>query len=229
MKFEKFYNSRVFGFFDWLYRMFILNILTVLFIALGLAVFSLMAALVALLIVLRSAKSDFDFPLVKGYVKSFFANFVPVLKLSLFYVILGLLLLFNSYFFYLGFVDNGGFLNEVLYYLALFIDLVFILAFVNACFVYVYFPNLTYWKVVKYSFVLLRAVPLQALAVVAFLAAAVALLFVKIINIILIFIFVALFIYIANLFLEKIYLRLAAEGVRPRDVFLYLRDKRENS
>ena len=77
MKFEKFYNSRVFGFFDWLYRMFILNILTVLFIALGLAVFSLMAALVALLIVLRSAKSDFDFPLVKGYVKSFFANFVP--------------------------------------------------------------------------------------------------------------------------------------------------------
>ena len=69
----------------------------------------------------------------------------------------------------------------------------------------------------------------SALSLAAFVAAAVALLFVKIINIILIFIFVALFIYIANLFLEKIYLRLAAEGVRPRDVFLYLRDKRENS
>ncbi|MCK9536263.1 MAG: DUF624 domain-containing protein [Bacilli bacterium] len=229
MKFEKLYNSRFFTFFEFFYRLVILNFITVLFSILGLVVFSLMPALVALIIIIRSLKGDNEFPVLTTYINAFVKNYRRVLKLSIFYLIIGLVLVFNTYFFYLGYVQNQGVINEVFYYLALFIDLVFILVFTNACFICVYFPNLNNRKIIKYSFILLRAIPRQALLILLMLVGMVVILYINILNIIIIFIFIALFIFISNLLLEKIYLSLVAAGVKSLDAFIYIRRQGENS
>ena len=229
MKFEKLYNSRFFTFFEFFYRLVILNFITVLFSILGLVVFSLMPALVALIIIIRSLKGDNEFPVLTTYINAFVKNYRRVLKLSIFYLIIGLVLVFNTYFFYLGYVQNQGVINEVFYYLALFIDLVFILVFINACFICVYFPNLNNRKIIKYSFILLRAIPRQALLILLMLVGMVVILYINILNIIIIFIFIALFIFISNLLLEKIYLSLVAAGVKSLDAFIYIRRQGENS
>ncbi|MDD4077439.1 MAG: DUF624 domain-containing protein [Bacilli bacterium] len=229
MKFEKLYNSRFFTFFEFFYRLVILNFITVLFSILGLVVFSLMPALVALIIIIRSLKGDNEFPVLTTYINAFVKNYRRVLKLSIFYLITGLVLVFNTYFFYLGYVQNQGVINEVFYYLALFIDLVFILVFINACFICVYFPNLNNRKIIKYSFILLRAIPRQALLILLMLVGMVVILYINILNIIIIFIFIALFIFISNLLLEKIYLSLVAAGVKSLDAFIYIRRQGENS
>lgn len=229
MKFEKLYNSRFFTFFEFFYRLVILNFITVLFSILGLVVFSLMPALVALIIIIRSLKGDNEFPVLTTYINAFVKNYRRVLKLSIFYLITGLVLVFNTYFFYLGYVQNQGVINEVFYYLALFIDLVFILVFTNACFICVYFPNLNNRKIIKYSFILLRAIPRQALLILLMLVGMVVILYINILNIIIIFIFIALFIFISNLLLEKIYLSLVAAGVKSLDAFIYIRRQGENS
>jgi len=223
MKFQKLYNSRIYSVFDFFYRLIILNLITVFFGILGLFVFSLMPALVALIIVIRSLKGDKSFPLLSTYVNAFFKNYTNVLKLSLFYLVSGLVLIFNTYFFYLAFIENGGIVNEIFYYFALFIDLIFILSYINACFVYVYFPNLNNFKIIKYSFILLRAIPRQAFAIVLLISVSVLILYINILNIILLFVFLSLIVFLINLLLERIYLRLVANGVKSLDAYLYIR------
>jgi len=224
MKFDKLYSSRIYSFFEFLYQLVILNFITILFTIGGLIIFSFMGALIALIIIIRSLKSDKFFPLLRTYISAFFNNYLRVLKLSLFYLILGLIFTYNTYFFYRGLIENQIMINAVFYYLALFIDLVFILSFINACFVYVYFPNLKNLKVIKYSFVLLRVILGQALFILFILALGLVMLYVNILNIIFIFIFISLFVFVVNVLLEKKYLLLVADGVIPLDAFLYIRD-----
>lgn len=220
MRFGKFINSKIYRILEMVFNLIVLNIITLLLFILGLGVFSIMPAIVALIIVLRSLKSDRSVPIFRGYYLAFKANYFRVLKLSLFYLMIGLLFLFNTYFFYSALLDWQGFINEILYYLWLAIDVVFIISFINACFICVYFPNLNNKKVIKYSFKLLMAIPVKAFILIVILISFIITMY--LIPLLAIFIVISLFFYLANLLIENTYLKLVADGVKPLDASDYL-------
>jgi len=223
MNFDKFVNSRIFSFFELVYRLIILNLVTVLTIILGLGIFTFMPALVALVIVVRSLKHDTDFPILRAFIISFKANYWRVFKLSWFYLLIGVILIFNTYFFYSSVIEYQQVLNLIIFYMTLILDGIFILAFINACFVRVYFPNLNNKKVFKYSFVLLRAITFQAIIIFIMIISAVFIFFV--IPYVFIFIMFSSYTYFINLMIRNSYHRLVADKVSPLDVSLYLKTK----
>ena len=225
MKIERLVNSKVYRIVELVFNLIILNIITLILFVIGLGVFSIMPTIVALIIVLRSLKGYRSFSIFGLYYKAFKANYLKVLKLSLFYTFVGALFAFNTYFFYLMFVDWQGFINEIVYYLWLIIDLIFIASFINACFIYVYFPNLNNKKIIKYSFSLLMAIPVKVLLLIAVLVLFIVVLY--LVPLLTIFISVSLYFFIANLLIEKTYLKLVADGVKSLDAsdYLYEKDK----
>lgn len=225
MNFDKFINSKIFMFFDFLYKIIILNMLTVLTIALGLGVFSLMPALVSLIILIRSIEPQSDFPLVKTYINSFFKNYKRVILVSLFYLFCALVLTFNTYYFYAALQTNKTTLIVIGYYVTLVIDVTLIISFINACFIMVYFPYLKNKNVIKYSFILLLIYPLKSLIV--FLIIIGTLVLSALVPPLSIFLFVSLAFYFINLIHRKSYLKLVPEGRTSLDAFMYISTNKE--
>lgn len=221
MKNDNFTNTKIYSFFESVYRLIVLNLLTVLTAVLGLGIFSFMPALVALIILVRSLSHDTDFPLITTYWKALKKNYFRVLKLSFFYFIIGLLFLFNTYFFYLALLEWKGVLNEIIFYGTLIMDGILAVAFVNACFIYVYFPNLNNRKIIRYSFVLLRAIPMRAVIIFFMVLAAVYGLY--IIPLAMVFLLFSFFAYLMNLMIRNVYSRLVADGVKSLDAGMYVR------
>lgn len=220
MKFEKFFNSKIFIFFEMLYRLMVANMLSVLLIVLGLGVFSIMPSIVSLIIVVRSFRHDTDFPIIKVFLLAFKKNYKRLLLLTFFYLAIGSIFTFNTFYFYTALKEYQTLFYEVAFNLMIVIDLIFGLMFLNACFIYVYFPNLNNKKVIKYSLVLLRAIPIQAIIIIIMLIGAI-FLFVSI-PILFIFILLSLYIYIINLMLKNTYQRLVVDGVKSLDAFTYV-------
>ncbi len=221
MKFEKLYNSKSYVFFETLYRLIILNLIFLIFVALGLVVFSFIPAAVALIVVLRSMNHELEFPLVKTFYRAFIANFKRTLGLSGFFLLLGAVLIFNTYFFYLGFLEYQALVNELIFNFSLILDGIFVISLINACFIRVYFPNLNNRKTIKYSFVLLRAAPLQFILIFAMAILSVYVIYT--IPIITLALWMSLCFYVINRLLKKKYERLVASGVKSQEAMDFVR------
>lgn len=221
MKFEKLYNSKFYAFFETLYRLIVLNFIFLIFVALGLVVFSFIPAAVALIVVLRSMNHESEFPLVKTFYRGFIANFKKTLGLSGFFLLLGAVLSFNTYFFYLGFLEYQALVNELIFNFSLILDGIFIISLINACFIRVYFPNLNNRKTIKYSFVLLRAAPLQFILVFAMTILSVYVIYT--VPIISLAFWMSLCFYVINRLLKNKYERLVASGVKSQEAMDFVR------
>ncbi len=219
MKFERLYNSKFFIIVDFVYKLIILNLLLILTTVFGLVVFSLMPALIALIIILKSLRHDRTFPLVQTYFRVIRANYRKIIKLSLFYTLLGCVFVFNTLFFYLALQESQPIFYQLAFYGMIVVDVVFLLAAINSCFVFVYFPNLTNRKIIKYSFVLLTSIPLQSLVVVLLLLMSVGLLYVF--PIILIFIWPSICVFLIHISIRNTYERFVTEGVKSIDALDY--------
>lgn len=221
MKFEKLYNSKFYAFFETLYRLIVLNLIFLVFVALGLVVFSFIPAAAALIVVLRSMNHESEFPLVKTFYRAFIANFKKTLGLSGFFLLLGAVLVFNTYFFYLGWVEYQALVNELVFNLSLILDGVFVISLINACFIRVYFPNLNNWKTIKYSFLLLRAAPLQFLLVFALAILSAYVIYAA--PVIALAIWMSLCFFVINRLLKNKYELLVASGVKSQDAMDFVR------
>lgn len=225
MNFEKFINSRIFMFFDFLYKIIIINILTVLTIALGLVIFSLMPAIVSLIILIRTIEPQSDFPLIKTFTNSFFKNYKRVILVSVFYLVCALILTYNTYYFYTVLQTNKSTLIVIGYYVTLVMDITLIISFINACFIMVYYPYLKNKNVIKYSFILLLIYPLKS--IIAFLIVIGTLVLSALVPPLSIFLFISLAFYFINLIYRNSYIKLVPQGRTPLDAFMYISIKKE--
>jgi len=221
MNFEKVYNSPIYVIFEFLYRLIIINLLFVLTTILGLGVFTVMPAMVSLLILVRSLNHETSFPIVSAFVQAFRKNYKRVFMLSIFYGIIAIVFVFNTLYFYLFLQETNSFIHQILFYIMLILDAVVFVASVNACFVYVYFPNLSNKKIIKYSFVLLRAIPIQSVVIFGMILGMIFVAYVM--PILIVLILVSLFAYIIQLAIDKTYRRLVADGVKSLDAFDYMK------
>jgi len=219
MKFEKFFNSKFYKVLELIYRLIITNLVGLLAILLGLGIFSLMSAIISMVIIVKSISTDTEFPLVTVFINSFKKNYKRVLPLSFFYLFLIALSVFNLFFFYVWFNEVGSLFYEVAFNFSIFILLFVLAMFINACFVYVYFPNLTNWKVIKYSFTLFRVTIIQFILMIIFLVGLFFLVYT--IPLLVIFIYISLGLYLINYSLKNTYRILVVDGVESLNAFMY--------
>lgn len=219
MNFDKFFNSKFYKVLEFVYRLIITNLIGLLAIILGFGIFSLMSSLVSMIIIVRSMNSNTEFPIVRVFVNSFKKNYKRVLPLSLFYYFLIVLSIFNIFYFYTAFNEFGVLFYEIAFNLSIAAFFIILATFINACYIYVYFPNLNNRKVIKYSFTLIRVTIMQMIAIIIFLVLTV--IFIYTFYIFIIFIFISLGLFIINLLLRNTYSVLVVDNVKSLDAFMY--------
>lgn len=220
MRFEKFFNSKVFIAFEYLYVIIISNLLFVLSFVLGLGIFSFMPALISLVIMLKTHDSTTEFPLLSVYVKSFMKNYWKSMKVFLLFLIGIVVFTFNTLFFYFALEESDTFFFAISFYMMLILDVVLLFAMINAAFVYVYFPNLSVKKIIKYAFLLLRVVSIQSLILVPLLIIVIA--FGFWIPILALLFLVSAYVLVMDRLLRTTYQKLLSDGVTSLDAFLYV-------
>lgn len=149
--YERYFSSKAFPFFNMLFILIIGNILFVTLNFFTLIVFTLFPSSIALLIIIRSAREDTDFPLFKAFFKIFTKEYLKSQLLFLCFLGIGLFLGLGVYI--LQFAPNSilFILSKWFIYLLIFISA---LAIIHTIPIYVYFPHLTIRGIVKYSYLL---------------------------------------------------------------------------
>lgn len=219
MKFERFFNSKFFKIMELLYRLLLTNLVGLLGIIIGLGLFSLMSSIVSMIIIVKSINSNTDFSIMKVFFKSFKENYKRIIVLSLFYYLFIAIAVFNAFYFYSAFIEFGGLFFEVGFNISLVVVLLVLAAFINAAFIYVYFPNLSNLKIVKYSFTLIRIIIRQFFLIVIYLIGIVLLVYT--IPLLIVFIYISLGLFFINMTLRKTYIILVPDGVNSLDAFMY--------
>lgn len=137
---------------NFIYRLTILNIITFITIVLGLGIFSFLPALVSLVVLLQYPEEDTIGRMIKLYFRVFKKIY---LKAELVFLILISLIFLDAvsiFYFYCWLLESTEFIYVIAYYIVLFVELFFVLALINSCFIIVYYPHLKLFKVIKYSF-----------------------------------------------------------------------------
>ena len=137
---------------NFIYRLTILNIITFLTIVLGLGIFSFLPALVSLVVLLQYPEEDTIGRMIKLYFRVFKKIYFKAELV--FFIFAGLIFLdaVSIFYFYCWLLESTAFIYVIAYYVVLFVELYFILALINSCFIMVYYPHLKLFKVIKYSF-----------------------------------------------------------------------------
>lgn len=146
---------------NFIYRLTILNIITFITIVLGLGIFSFLPALVSLIVLLQYPEEDTIGRMIKLYFRVFKKIYF---KAELVFLILASLVVLDAvsiFYFYCWLLESSAFFYVIAYYVVLFVEIYFILALVNSCFILVYYPHLKLFKVIKYSFNTIVAVMLK--------------------------------------------------------------------
>lgn len=146
---------------NFIYRLTILNIITFITIVLGLGIFSFLPALVSLIVLLQYPEEDTIGRMIKLYFRVFKKIYF---KAELVFLVLASLIVLDAvsvFYFYCWLLESAAFYYVICYYVVLFVELVFILALINSCFIIVYYPHLKVIKVIKYSFKTIIAVMLK--------------------------------------------------------------------
>ncbi len=146
---------------NFIYRLTILNIITFITIVLGLGIFSFLPALVSLIVLLQYPEEDTIGRMIKLYFRVFKKIYF---KAELVFLILASLVVLDAvsiFYFYCWLLESSAFFYVIAYYVVLFVEIYFVLALVNSCFILVYYPHLKLFKVIKYSFNTIVAVMLK--------------------------------------------------------------------
>jgi uncharacterized membrane protein YesL len=146
---------------NFIYRLTILNIITFITIVLGLGIFSFLPALVSLIVLLQYPEEDTIGRMIKLYFRVFKKIYF---KAELVFLVLASLVVLDAvsiFYFYCWLLESSAFFYVIAYYVVLFVEIYFILALVNSCFIIVYYPHLKLFKVIKYSFNTIVAVMLK--------------------------------------------------------------------
>ena len=146
---------------NFIYRLTILNIITFITIVLGLGIFSFLPALVSLIVLLQYPEEDTIGRMIKLYFRVFKKIYF---KAELVFLILASLVVLDAvsiFYFYCWLLESSAFFYVIAYYVVLFVEIYFVLALVNSCFIIVYYPHLKLFKVIKYSFNTIVAVMLK--------------------------------------------------------------------
>jgi uncharacterized membrane protein YesL len=158
MSFEKIVDSKAYGFFDWLYRLVVINLLTILLI---LPVITILPAISACNATIRDHISGNN----QNTIKLYFINFIRFLESSfiLWILVVGLLLISGySIYFYSG-MSQENILSQAGFYVMIFMALIIAFMAVNIPLLIINFPKLPVRGLIKATFFVTFKYPLTTL------------------------------------------------------------------
>ena len=206
-----------------IYQLIILNIITLFSITLGLGIFSLIPSLVSMVSIIKM-EEDLSFKdIIKYYYKVFFKTYKKTIILNIFFIILIGLEVINVFYYFSWLQENTTIFFIVLYYLSLLIMAICVIALINSCYVFVFYPYLSNIKMIKYAFKLILVVLLRMIILFLILVA-----FSFIIAVAFyagLIILLSLFFYLGYLFLKPTYLLLLPANKNSLNPKLYFEEE----
>ena len=155
MNFEKYTNSRVFNFFNFLYKLVIISLLFFFASTFNLYVFGILASGIGSIILLKTSSNDTEIPLLLSFWLGFKRNYFKALKISLIMFVLMFVLAFNTYYFYRLTLETKTMYSYIALYITIGLDIIAFTALIMIMLVCVYFPFLNVYQTIKYSITML--------------------------------------------------------------------------
>ncbi len=165
MDFDRYANSKMYSFFDILYKLMMINIIWFFMTIIGLGVLTIFPATIGLFVLVGTLIEQSDFPLLTSFFAVFKKEYFKSQKIFFVLLIVGLVLYFNIRIYY----EVMGDLN-LIYSIGFFLTLVLILLYLfilsHIFMVYLYFPNFKTFQTLKYAFLFSLAYPIRSLFLV---------------------------------------------------------------
>lgn len=225
MNFEKYINSRWFGFFNVIYKLVIVSMLCFFASTLSLYVFGIIASGIASIIIIKSSSNETELPLILSFWLGFKRNYLKALKISLIIFVFVFVLTFNTYYFYRLTTETKTMYSLIAFYITIGLDIITLTTLVMIMLVSVYFPYLKVYHTIKFSVMMLFAFPGAFFILVAMIIVFIILsyLFWYLIPLVI----PGLFFYLAYLLYHSRLMRLVSEdGIKPLDAFTILSEYR---
>jgi uncharacterized membrane protein YesL len=158
MSFEKIVESKAYGFFDWLYRLVVINLLTILLI---LPVITLLPAVSACNATLLDHMSGNNQNTIRLYFKNFFRHLERSFIIWILIIVFSLICGYSIYF-YSG-LNQENILSQAGFYVMIFMTLVIAFMAVNIPLLIINFPKLHVRGLIKATFYVTFKYPLTTL------------------------------------------------------------------
>lgn len=150
--YEKYTNSKFYHVIDIIFKVLVVNLLSIITWIIGLFVFTFGPSLISLVKILKMIFTGDERPVYKLYFYNFKKYFNKGLNLNLFYFLILGILSFNIYFFYIKILQNKVFLNYFVFMLSIAIFFITLIAFFESSMLLSININLEFIKLIKYGF-----------------------------------------------------------------------------
>lgn len=151
LDFEKYTNSKLYLFFDYLYKLIFINLFWFMATLIGLGVFTFMPAVITSYILLASVQHEQEFPLFRSFIIIFKKIYLRSQKLFLVLTFLGFILIFNLNFFYKQFITEPTSFNFIGLLITFFLFVGMVFTFLYTPMIAIYFPKLSVKDTLKLS------------------------------------------------------------------------------
>lgn len=170
MNFDKYTSSKIFSFFDILFVLVSLNVFWLLTSVVGLGIFTFMPATLTLFIMVMNYLKGYQTSLFQTLLRMFKYEYIKSQVIFIILVLAGLIIYLNIQFFS-GMV-NGD--NVIIGYIGLVINFMvligYIITWIHLFPVYLFYPLLNPFQIIKYSFLFGMAFPLTTFLIIIIIA-----------------------------------------------------------
>lgn len=132
-----------------------INFLWIVTAFLGFGIFTLFPASIALYVIIKTMHTGLEFPLLRSFITIFKREYVKSQKVMIQFLVPGIIIIFDLYYFYQQYMDQQGVFNLIGLILFIIFMVIYLLAFIHIFPVYVYFPNLSPMQTVKKAFIMI--------------------------------------------------------------------------
>jgi len=160
--FERYANSKLYTFFDFLYTIILINLLWLSLTMLGLVVFTIFPATVAVYLIVLSRGKDLELKVFRTFFAIFLREYVKSQKVFAIMFVGGALIVMNLLFYYIN-LDTLTLFHLIGLVVMLALAFAYAAALIHIVPVYIYFPELPPFKIVKNAFLIGFAYPLRTL------------------------------------------------------------------
>ncbi len=165
MDFERYANSKIYAFFDVLYKLMVINILWFFSTIIGFGILTLFPATVSLFILIHSIIKEKEFPLIKSFWAVFKKEYFRAQKVFLIFGLISIVFYFNLRIYYEQIINQANFISSIGFWITILLIFLFLLTLTQLFFMFLYFPDFKLFKTIKYAFLFALAFPFRSILI----------------------------------------------------------------
>lgn len=163
MNFENYANSKMYSFFDIVYKLMLINVIWFFLSLIGLGILTIFPALITSFILINTLMEQSEFPIVRGFRKTFVKEYLKSQKIFAILFLIALVLFFNMRIYYLQLAAQESFVYNIGFWITLVLILVYLMMVTHVFMIYLFFPHFKTFQTLKYAFLFSLAFPFRTL------------------------------------------------------------------